>query len=280
MGPCQISQERSEQHGCAPSWSTCLSVQSCACVRQGAIHGAVEFEAAPQNYGPMDVEGMPSNAADEPLRWDIMEQAQGDSTAIASPRYVEVAAEPVLRLPSAVNDSRWLEWEVLLENVAKDEQGGLAALGAELLTHKSKPVVAEVSAGVLQRYNETMAIRSVRPGTVIDEVNGISAPCEELVKTLESSSYLRLCVKRQRSFTIALEKQGPLGLDCLRKSGIVRKVLPGGLVEKHNNCCEPGFEVLTGDCIFSVNSMVVDPSIFFEDMRRYEGTVTLTFHRP
>lgn len=192
--------------------------------------------------------------------------------------------EPLeLRCSSRGSDgSAFLAWEVVLENLIPvgSEAGGLKALGASFIQHKGRLVVSDVGEGAVTEYNPGQAIRAIVPGTVVVRVNGKLGTPEDLLAEIDRSSVLRMALSRLRTFEVEICKDAPLGLDCFRRSAVVRAVLPGGLIDTYNENCEPGREVLPGDCVYALNSVVLDPPTFFDKLKEMDGQLVITFHRP
>lgn len=183
---------------------------------------------------------------------------------------------------SRTSEAEVLTWQVDLDDFisGSDGSGVLKSLGAEFIRHKDMLVVSQVGEGAFATFNPGQAVRAILPGTVIVQVNGNSGTPEELLAEIDRCSKLHLSLFRLRTYDVHVCKDGSLGLDCYRRTGVVRSVLSGGVIDKYNQSCEPGREVLPGDCVYALNTNVLEPLAFFEKLQEFEGPLLITLHRP
>lgn len=170
---------------------------------------------------------------------------------------------------------RIVEWEITL--IKSNVQN---TLGLNLQTKHGQLLIASVlEDGLVADWNRMHRDQAVARNTVIKGVNGSSPDASLCLAAIKSSNALRIKCMRVLQFTVDCSRDCQLGIDLGLHSMTVRAIREPGAIMQYNQACEPGYEILMGDRITSVNGLVGDRDKLFQEISRCTDTLSLTIVR-
>lgn len=185
-------------------------------------------------------------------------------------------------------------FEVILEKTDDNKNIGLSNMD----DRPSMVVVSVAEGSLVDKWNrspQTQEDRRVKPGSVIEEVNGVKGGLDELEIACEKAcagegkKKLILRVRRQKVYTVHVkEKKTSLGIELLPSSmKFIRFLEPTdacpsssmALYDYNQNCAD-GEEMIPGDAVVAVNNQRGEPKELREALRFASYPLTLVFERP
>lgn len=156
-----------------------------------------------------------------------------------------------------------------------------SSLGLQIdKTSSTMPMIKEVKAGAVQKFNELNPSRSIRLYDVVvalDETSGTDAIWKKMNE--KPAENVTLAINRPRKIEISLLKTGGLGLKLDYKNisigGVIDEIVESGLMAKWNKE-HPSDVVSKGDRIVGCNGKTCFGDELLDAIKKAEKNMTLT----
>lgn len=242
-------------------------------------HNIAEIAPAPQHFESAAAAAVPAVPPD--LMAPPQEQVKFERDELAS-RHPEARGstptEPARHDPGLASS------DVQQFKAVIRAAGSQNRLGAFCMPGKAQFVVHEIETGSpLDAWNEQHPQRAVRPGAVILSINGKSS-MDEMKEEVADFTHMELKVQYRQSYAVTVRADGTqkLGLWVKEDTLAIDSIVPEDdyALSAWNNRCRPGYEIMPGDTVASVNGVSGSAREMQTAINARMGEVTLVLRRP